>query len=104
MLIFSLDGIYAAEGDPPVNFIETWNGLVETNDMININTGKFDPRHLFGVTNQDVFRWPAIANGTHKQNLGLYIASLLMPGIPILSWGEEQDFYILDNQADNYSM
>ncbi|PYH63384.1 alpha-1,3-glucan synthase [Aspergillus vadensis CBS 113365] len=97
-----LDGIYAAEGDPPVNFIETWNGLVETNDMININTGKFDPRHLFGVTNQDVFRWPAIANGTHKQNLGLYIASLLMPGIPILSWGEEQDFYILDNQADNY--
>ena len=72
--------------------------------MININTGKFDPRHLFGVTNQDVFRWPAIANGTHKQNLGLYIATLLMPGIPILSWGEEQDFYILDNQADNYSM
>ncbi|GKZ26283.1 hypothetical protein AbraIFM66951_003610 [Aspergillus brasiliensis] len=97
-----LDGIYAAEGDPPVNFIETWNGLVQTNDMINVNTGKFDPRHLFGVTNQDVFRWPAIANGTHKQNLGLYIASLLMPGIPILSWGEEQDFYILDNQADNY--
>ncbi|RDH31235.1 alpha-1,3-glucan synthase [Aspergillus welwitschiae] len=97
-----LDGIYAAEGDPPVNFVETWNGLVETNDMINIHTGKFDPRHLFGVTNQDVFRWPAIANGTHKQNLGLYIATLLMPGIPILSWGEEQDFYILDNQADNY--
>ncbi|RDK37106.1 alpha-1,3-glucan synthase [Aspergillus phoenicis ATCC 13157] len=97
-----LDGIYAAEGDPPVNFVETWNGLVETNDMINVHTGKFDPRHLFGVTNQDVFRWPAIANGTHKQNLGLYIATLLMPGIPILSWGEEQDFYILDNQADNY--
>ncbi|PYH83359.1 alpha-1,3-glucan synthase [Aspergillus uvarum CBS 121591] len=97
-----LDGIYTAEGDPPVNFVETWNGLVQTNDMINTNTGEFDPRHLFGVTNQDVFRWPAIANGTHKQNLGLYVVSLLMPGIPILSWGEEQAFYVLDNQADNY--
>ncbi|RAL03720.1 alpha-1,3-glucan synthase [Aspergillus ibericus CBS 121593] len=97
-----LDGVYAAEGDPPVNFVETWNGLVQTNDMVNTNTGKFDPRHLFGVTNQDVFRWPAIKNGTHKQNLGLYIASLLMPGVPILSWGEEQDFYVLDNQANNY--
>ncbi|RAL13908.1 alpha-1,3-glucan synthase [Aspergillus homomorphus CBS 101889] len=97
-----LDGIYTAEGDPPVNFVETWNGLVQTNDMVNPNTGKFDPRHLFGVTNQDVFRWPGIMNGTHKQNLGMYIVSLLMPGIPILSWGEEQDFYVLDNQADNY--
>ncbi|KAJ5721168.1 uncharacterized protein N7483_009102 [Penicillium malachiteum] len=97
-----LDGSYAAEGDPPVNFVETWNGLVETNDMVNVNTGIFDPRHLFGVSNQDVFRWPGIENGTKKQNLGLYVASLLMPGIPILSWGEEQDFYVLDNQADNY--
>ncbi|KAJ5701605.1 hypothetical protein N7488_009153 [Penicillium malachiteum] len=97
-----LDGSYAAEGDPPVNFVETWNGLVETNDMVNMNTGIFDPRHLFGVSNQDVFRWPGIKNGTKKQNLGLYVASLLMPGIPILSWGEEQDFYVLDNQADNY--
>ncbi|KAJ5351246.1 hypothetical protein N7452_000220 [Penicillium brevicompactum] len=97
-----LDGIYTAEGDPPVNFVDTWNGLVETNDMINTNTGKFDPRHQFGVTNQDVFRWPGIKNGTHKQNLGLYVATLVMPGIPILSWGEEQEFYVLDNQADNY--
>jgi len=100
--LFSLDGTYTAEGDPPVNFVETWDGLVETNDMVNTNTGKFDPRHLFGVTNQDVFRWPGIKNGTEKQNLGLYVASLIMPGIPIISWGEEQDFYVLDNQADNY--
>ncbi|CAG8424933.1 unnamed protein product [Penicillium salamii] len=97
-----LDGIYTAEGDPPVNFVETWNDLVATNDMINTNTGKFDPRHQFGVTNQDVFRWPGIENGTHKQNLGLYVATLIMPGIPMLAWGEEQEFYVLDNQADNY--
>ncbi|CAG7931725.1 unnamed protein product [Penicillium olsonii] len=97
-----LDGIYTAEGDPPVNFVQTWNDLVATNDMINTNTGKFDPRHQFGVTNQDVFRWPGIKDGTRKQNLGQFVAILIMPGIPILSWGEEQEFYVLDNQADNY--
>jgi alpha-1,3-glucan synthase len=39
-----LDGIYAAEGDPPVNFVETWNSILQTNDLVNANTGKFDPR------------------------------------------------------------
>lgn len=70
--------------------------------MVNPNTGKFDPRHLYGTSNQDVFRWPAIKNGTEKQVLGLYIVTLLMPGVPLLNWGEEQDFYLLDNTDDNY--
>jgi len=39
-----MDGTYAAEGDPPVNFVETWNTMLQTNDLINANTGKFDPR------------------------------------------------------------
>ncbi|KAK3698922.1 hypothetical protein LTR37_016709 [Vermiconidia calcicola] len=39
-----LDGVYAAEGDPPVNFVETWNALLQTNDMANAYTGAFDPR------------------------------------------------------------
>lgn len=39
-----MDGIYAAEGDPPVNFVETWNTILQTNDLVNANTGKFDPR------------------------------------------------------------
>jgi alpha-1,3-glucan synthase len=67
---------------------------------------------------QDVFRWPAIQNGTQKWLLGNYITTLLMPGIPLLLWGEEQavsplklfpllvlmffKFYILDNTAANY--
>jgi alpha-1,3-glucan synthase len=42
-----MDGIYAAEGDPPVNFIETWNAMIQTNDMQNAYTGKFDPRREF---------------------------------------------------------
>lgn len=94
--------MYGAEGDPPVNFVEAWEYLVQTNDMTNAYTGEFDPRHMYGVTNQDVFRWPSIQNGTDKNLLGLYIVTLLLPGIPTLAWGEEQAFYVLENTADNY--
>lgn len=76
--------------------------MLQTNDMVNANTGKFDPRHMYGVTNQDVFRWPAIINGTQKQLLGMFLTTLLLPGIPTLVWGEEQAFYVLDNTASNY--
>ena len=57
---------------------------------------------MLGVTNQDVFRWPGIFNGTKKQNLGSFITTLLWPGVPLLSWGEEQAFYVLDSTASNY--
>ena len=57
---------------------------------------------MFGIVNQDVFRWPSIQNGTEKNLLGLFIVSLLFPGIPTLSWGEEQAFYVLDSTASNY--
>lgn len=97
-----MDGTYEAEGDPPVNFVQTWNALLETNDMTNAFTGAFDPRHMFGISNQDVFRWPAIKNGTEKNLLGLFIITLLFPGIPTLSWGEEQAFYVLESTASNY--
>jgi alpha-1,3-glucan synthase len=97
-----LDGVYEAEGDPPMNFVELWNGLILTNDMVNPNTGDFDPRHLYGTSNQDVFRWPSIKNGTEKEVLALYIIYLLMPGAPLLTWGEEQAFYVLENTNANY--
>lgn len=97
-----MDGIYEAEGDPPVNFVETWNALLQTNDMVNANTGQFDPRHMFGISNQDVFRWPGIVNGTEKNILGLFIITLLFPGIPTLLWGEEQAAYVLESTNANY--
>lgn len=59
-------------------------------------------RHMYGVTNQDVFRWPGIKDGTQKMLLGLFITTLHMPGIPKLLWGEEQAFYVLDSTASNY--
>jgi alpha-1,3-glucan synthase len=72
------------------SWTDSWNDMLITNDFVNPNTGVFDPRHMFGVTNQDVFRWPAITNGVQRMLLGLYITTLHMPGIPKLTWGEEQ--------------
>lgn len=57
---------------------------------------------MFGAENQDVFRWPSIENGTLKGGLANFITTLLLPGIPLLVWGQEQSFYILDNTASNY--
>ena len=97
-----MDGSFEAEGDPSVDWEAFWSALLQTNDMQNAYTGKFDPRHMFGVTNQDVFRWPGIGGGTQKQLLGFFITTLLLPGIPTLYWGEEQNFYVLDSTASNY--
>ena len=97
-----MDGNLASGYDAPLNWVDAWNTMLLTNDLVNPNTGIFDPRHMYGVTNQDVFRWPAIRNGTQRFLLGLFITTLHMPGIPMLLWGEEQAFYVLDNTADNY--
>ena len=91
-----------AIGIDGVDFVAQWNEMIFTNDMVNSNTGKFDPRHMFGMTNQDVFRWPALANGTHRQLLGFFITVLEMPGIPMLLWGEEQEHKVLENLASDY--
>jgi alpha-1,3-glucan synthase len=97
-----IDGNLEAGFDTPVNFVDAWNEIILTNDLVNANTGRFDPRHMFGVTNQDVFRWPAITQGTERMLLGHFVTTLHMPGIPLLLWGEEQAFYTLDNTASNY--
>ena len=98
----SMDGDLGARGETPTDFVEAWNDFIKTNDFINANTGVFDPRHMYGAQNQDVFRWPTIQDGTRKQNLANFITTLLLPGIPLIEWGEEQAYYVLDNTADNY--
>ncbi|RAK95230.1 alpha-1,3-glucan synthase Ags3 [Aspergillus ibericus CBS 121593] len=97
-----MDGNLVAGFDLPTDFIEAWNGMLETNDFLNAFTGELDPRHMFGVSNQDNFRWPAIKNGTVKYLLGLYIVTLELPGIPLVLWGEEQAMYVFDATASNY--
>ena len=97
-----MDGIIEGPYDTPVNLVEAWNEILLTNDLVNPSTGEFDPRHMFGTTNQDNFRWPAIEHGTEKMLLGQFLTTLQMPGIPLLLWGEEQAFYVLDSTSDNY--
>ena len=97
-----MDGNLAAGYDTEVNWVDSWNRMLITNDFVNAETGQYDPRHMYGVSNQDLFRWPGIENGTQKQLLASFITTLHMPGIPLLLWGEEQAFYVLDNTASNY--
>lgn len=102
MRFLGLDGDLLAANDAPVNFQDQWAVMTAMNDMHNAFTGEFDPRHMYGVSNQDVLRWPGLTNGTERQLLADFIITLLMPGIPLVSWGEEQAFYTLDNTASNY--
>ena len=97
-----LDGYLSLTGDVPADFVDAWHAWIQNEDLINPNTGKFDPRHLIGMTNHDVFRWPSLVNGTQKMALGAMITELVIPGAPLLYYGEEQDFYVLDNTANNY--
>lgn len=94
-----LDSPWGARG---VDWVQQWNFMLTNNDMVNANTGEYDPRHMFGMTNHDVFRWPALANGTQRQLLGLFVTMVELPGVPMVLWGEEQEFYVLENLANDY--
>ncbi|OLN82365.1 Cell wall alpha-1,3-glucan synthase ags1 [Colletotrichum chlorophyti] len=102
VIFLGMDGTGVAGFDVPSNFVEAWNEVLRSNDLINANTGKVDPRHMFGAMNQDTFRWPAIEVGHERSLMGLFITTLHLPGIPLLTWGEEQAYYVLDNTATNY--
>lgn len=117
-----MDGDMEAAYDLEHDWVKAWNTILVSNDLLNAETGLFDPRHMYGVVNQDVFRWPAITYGVQRNLLGLvsrylitihlqsimliicvqFITTLMMPGIPLLLWGEEQAYYVLDNTASNY--
>jgi alpha-1,3-glucan synthase len=76
-----MDGDLEVAFDTPVDFTDMWNTMAVTNDFLNSQTNQMDPRHLYGTTNQDNFRWPAIINGTQKQNLAAFACALIMPGM-----------------------
>ena len=51
-VFLGMDGKIGAVGDTPYNFVDAWTDIVSSNDLVNANTGLYDPRHMFGVTNQ----------------------------------------------------
>ena len=79
-----LDGNLQVAFDVSTNFVDAWNEMIIDNDFINPNTGKFDPKHLYGTSNFDVFRWPSLENGTSRASLATFVTSLLMPGVPLV--------------------
>ncbi|KZO95858.1 glycosyltransferase family 5 protein [Calocera viscosa TUFC12733] len=100
--MLGMDGNLEVAYDVSTNFVTMWNEFFVNDDFINPNTGLVDPKHMFGVSNFDVFRWPGLVNGTARLMLGTFITTMVMPGIPLLYYGEEQDFYVFDNGAANY--
>ncbi|THH17817.1 hypothetical protein EW146_g3074 [Bondarzewia mesenterica] len=97
-----MDGNLQVAFDVDVNFVTAWNEMFVNNDFLNPGSGAVDPRHMFGTSNFDVFRWPSLENGTQRSVLATFITSLVMPGIPLLYYGEEQNFYLYDTGAANY--
>lgn len=97
-----LDGNLQVADDVQVNFVDAWNQIFVYNDFLNWKTNVTDPRHLFGTSNFDIFRWPSLENGTQRSVLATFITSMLMPGIPLYYYGEEQNFHLYDNGASNY--
>ena len=97
-----MDGNLQVAFDVDTNFVTAWNEMFVNNDFLNPANGTVDPRHMYGTSNFDVFRWPSLENGTQRSVLGTFITTLVMPGIPLLYYGEEQDFYLYDTSASNY--
>ncbi|KAG5635486.1 hypothetical protein H0H81_011072, partial [Sphagnurus paluster] len=97
-----MDGNLQVAYDVDTDFITAWIQMFQNNDFLNANTGAVDPRHMYGTSNFDVFRWPSLENGTQRSVLGTFITTLVMPGIPLLYYGEEQNMYLYDNGASNY--
>lgn len=80
-----MDGNLQVAYDVDVNFITAWNQLFVANDFVNAQTGLVDPRHMYGTSNFDVFRWPSLENGTQRSALATFMTSLVMPGIVLVS-------------------
>ena len=79
-----MDGNLQVAFDVDVNFVTAWNEMFVNNDFLNPATGAVDPRHMFGTSNFDIFRWPSLENGTQRSVLGTFITNLVMPGVPLV--------------------
>lgn len=79
-----MDGNLEDAYDLSGNFVSAWNEMFVNDDLLNAFTGKIDPRHMFGTSNFDIFRWPSLENGTARSVLGTFITNLVMPGIALV--------------------
>lgn len=80
-----MDGNLQVAYDVDVNFVTAWNQMFVNNDFLNPSTGLVDPRHMFGTSNFDIFRWPSLESGSQRSVLATFITTLVMPGIPLVN-------------------
>ncbi|KAJ3350440.1 Cell wall alpha-1,3-glucan synthase ags1 [Entophlyctis luteolus] len=73
---------------------------VYSDDLVNANTGNLDVRHIFGVSNPDLVRWPMIDNGIGPGRIGEFLTMILLTGVPSVYYGEEQQLSIVDGSGD----
>ncbi len=79
-----MDGNLQVAFDVSTNFVDAWNEMLTNNDFVNAGNGDLDPKHMFGTSNFDVFRWPSLENGSQRSVLGTFITNLVMPGIALV--------------------
>ena len=79
-----MDGNLQVAYDVNINFVTAWNQMFVDNDFLNPHSGAVDPRHMYGSSNFDIFRWPSLESGAQKSVLATFIAELVMPGIPLV--------------------
>ena len=79
-----MDGNLQVAYDIDVNFVTAWNQMFVDNDFLNAMTGQLDPRHMYGSSNFDVFRWASLDQGVERSLLATFIGTLVMPGIPLV--------------------
>ena len=79
-----MDGNLQVAYDIDINFVTAWNQMFVKNDFLNPSTGRVDPRHMYGTSNFDIFRWPSLETGAQKSLLATFISALVMPGIPLV--------------------
>ena len=79
-----MDGNLEVAFDVPVNFVDATNQMFVTNDYLSAKDGTSDPRHLMGVSNFDVFRFPGLVNGRKLSALATFITTVVVVGIPLV--------------------
>ncbi|KAI5272965.1 putative alpha 1,3 glucan synthase [Aureobasidium subglaciale] len=67
-----MDGNLTVGYDIPSNFVDGWNEMLLTNDLVNPNTGKFDPRHIR--------KNPILNDGWSLQSLSSQTRDVYLPG------------------------
>ena len=59
---------------------------IHENTTSSTRTLERSTRDMYGMSNFDILRWDGLVNGTQKSAIGTFIASLLVPGAPLVSF------------------